>query len=910
MSDNSADLCSCGACAGVTQSTPAVIDNPPGLNAISVRIGDYTSFRASMIAGLSDTSRPALAPLTTRASDDFSIALLDAFAMVADVLTFYQERFAQENYLRTATELRSVQQLARLIGYEINPGVAAGVALAFTLDATAGSPASLGLPAGTRAQSTPGPNESAQVFETTEDFTAYQSLNALRPRRSKPWTPGKTTRTIWLQGASLNLKSGDPLVFISAERLAHPLAGTWQFRRILSVTSNAQTNVTQVVLQEAITANLGPAPKIFALRKQASLFGYNATPWHALPVAWRIGERNPDPHAPKKKTFLPGKYSGDEFKWNDRKFNHSAKAIDLDSTYSQITAGSWIILALSGGVTPPCELYRVNAAFDRNIAEYALTGRVTTLAIEGYGIDKFSPLDAAVYAQSEELTLAQQPMIEPMNAAWEQLDSLAPHLDKGRAVIVSGPRPRVTLAEGLKLTLHGSNKTTRALVAGEQLYVRGISVPPGQTKWTYTLETLDGFVGTVASDQAQLHWTAALNSDPIIAEATTIAECKASADASASVITFSAPLKHKFDRGLATIYANVVAATAGQSVTEALGSGDGSKAFQSFQLKQPPLTFTAAATPTGGESTLQVRINDTPWTQVDTLYGQGPDAKVFAIRTDENAKTNVLFGDGAIFGARPPTGANNIQASYRSGLGAAGNVRAGQINILLSRPLGLKAVTNPLAASGGADPQPAGEARARAPLSVSTLNRAVSLLDYQNFALGFAGVAKAEANWDWQDGQRCLVLTVAGVKGATVSSNSKLAQDLTAALSNFGDPTTPLRLRSYKPVPFKIGVEILPSDPSALPDVLTRVEAALRRAFSFANRALGQWVMLSELVEVAQKVKGVRAVEIVRLYRADHSPGLHPILAASNVASGGQGAGLAELLTLDPAPFDKLGAMG
>ena len=43
--------------------------------------------------------------LKTRDADDFSIALLDASAVMLDILTFYQERLANESYLRTATQL-------------------------------------------------------------------------------------------------------------------------------------------------------------------------------------------------------------------------------------------------------------------------------------------------------------------------------------------------------------------------------------------------------------------------------------------------------------------------------------------------------------------------------------------------------------------------------------------------------------------------------------------------------------------------------------------------------------------------------------------------------------------------------------------------------------------------------------
>ena len=94
-----------------------------------------------MVSRLSSSDYPALATLTTRSDDDYTVALCDAFAMMANVLTFYQERIANENYLRTAAQRNSVIQLASLIGYEPSPGVAANVNLAFTLQTSPGVPA-------------------------------------------------------------------------------------------------------------------------------------------------------------------------------------------------------------------------------------------------------------------------------------------------------------------------------------------------------------------------------------------------------------------------------------------------------------------------------------------------------------------------------------------------------------------------------------------------------------------------------------------------------------------------------------------------------------------------------------------------------------------------------------------------
>ena len=97
-------LNSCGCCEGVEPLTHAKIENPPGLAAISYRVGTHGTFKASMQAAIA--REPALRALTTREDDDPAIALLDAWATVLDVLSFYEERIANEGFLRTATERR------------------------------------------------------------------------------------------------------------------------------------------------------------------------------------------------------------------------------------------------------------------------------------------------------------------------------------------------------------------------------------------------------------------------------------------------------------------------------------------------------------------------------------------------------------------------------------------------------------------------------------------------------------------------------------------------------------------------------------------------------------------------------------------------------------------------------------
>src|ERR1700760_3096861 len=140
MSCNGNNDCLCGCCAGISVQTPQLESNLPGLPSIAYRAGIWSTFKASMLARLSSAEYPALAFLKTRDDDDFSIALLDATSVMLDILTFYQERLANESFLRTAKQLRSLTELARLIGYQPAPGVAASTYLAFSLKAATGLP--------------------------------------------------------------------------------------------------------------------------------------------------------------------------------------------------------------------------------------------------------------------------------------------------------------------------------------------------------------------------------------------------------------------------------------------------------------------------------------------------------------------------------------------------------------------------------------------------------------------------------------------------------------------------------------------------------------------------------------------------------------------------------------------------
>src|SRR5207249_11194102 len=106
-------------------------------------------------------------------------------------------------------------------------------------------------------------------------------------------------------------------------------------------------------------------------------------------------------------------------------------------------------------------------------------------------------------------------------------------------------------------------------------------------------------------------------------------------------------LKHTYRPDSVTINANVALATHGETKHEVLGGSDASQAYQRFNLRQPPLTYTSSPLAAGGaQSTLQVRVNQVLWHEVPTLYGHRPREHVYLTRIDDDGKTRVQFGDG------------------------------------------------------------------------------------------------------------------------------------------------------------------------------------------------------------------------------------------------------------------------
>lgn len=348
---------------------------------------------------------------------------------------------------------------------------------------------------------------------------------------------------------------------------------------------------------------------------------------------------------------------------------------------------------------------------------------------------------------------------------------------------------------------------------------------------------------------------------PAAALAAGVYAWRVSSQALHTILSLASPLAYTYDRCSITLYGNVTDATHGQTTGEVLGSGDAAQAFQSFAPGQAPLTYVSAPTASGAVSSLSVRVNELQWHELEQLSGAAAGDRVYVTRQDDAQKTGITFGNG-VHGARLPTGTANVKASYRYGIGKAGNVQAGQISQLATHPLGAQGVINPLPASGGADPDSLDQARANAPVAVLALDRLVSVRDYADFARAYAGIGKAVAA-HLSDGRRQLVhVTVAGAADIPIDPSSQLHANLLASLRRYGDPYLPVAVdaRRVRLLVMAAAVGLQPD--YAWEEVEPRLRAAVLAQFAFDARGLGQSAFLSEAIGVMQGVAGVAHVNV------------------------------------------------
>ena len=913
----------CHCCEGVSAQTPVVLNNRPGLSVVAYRVGDWGQFKSSMLDALSTV--PELAGLHTRDDDDFTIALIDAWAVVCDILTFYQERIANESYLRTATERLSIGELARLVGYKLSPGVAASAALAFIMDQpiavpklppgvltpamlTNAAPTKIDLPVGSKVQSIPGPGQQPALFETIAGIEARAAWNAILPRTRLPVDPGggNSNANVRLAGLQNGLQTGDHVLLTSQD-------GTVALQRVMALEPDTATQTVLVRFEgnreQAPAAPPTAAgvimPGVAMLNDDVLWTSIKGSRWDdqndlvaaAAALSWPIDSLGDQINALRGLTAAGAEAPLQAYAMTLRATLFGANSPAYAGLSPSLTQPSALQQVGSGGTTV---FVSVSPAYPNNWDTFTLNNDATFLNFPGaiFDLDNIYPAlvvgswvhlrtpNSSVPAVSAPILIAEQ-------------TSRADYL-------LSGKASRVTLDIDWHAIRDFPLRTTQVLGQTARLPVADVMLEAVIDNTAPVM--LDGaYLSLKVGQLMSIRGERADKAGQVASEVTAIASL--SLVDGYTEVTFSPELSGRYVRNTVTLNANVAPATHGETKSEILGSGDATQAFQRFALKQPPLTLVSAATPSGTRSTLRVRVNGREWTEVPWLYGHSPAEPVYTVITDQAGITWVQFGDGTTTGARLPSGANNIMAVYRQGLGQAGMVEAGKLSLLMSRPLGLKDVSNPLAANGAGDPETLDDGRSNAPVTVRTLDRIVSLEDFEDFARASAGIAKARVIWT-SDGVRDLAcVTVAGGGGASVVPGSAQYSNLLQAMRAAGDGTVPVVLCDYSPLTFTLAATVKVDPALDGPTVLSAVWAALQSAFGFKARDFMQPVFRSEVISVMQSVPGVVALTLDGLaYSGGPLLGAQPeALTASQPKLGAGGLIGAQLLTLKPGPLSFLG---
>lgn len=575
------------------------------------------------------------------------------------------------------------------------------------------------------------------------------------------------------------------------------------------------------------------------------------------------------------KAVIPETYFFNHSRYNDwPDFNITGisgepETIHLDALYSKIVKDSWLVM-FTGNAE---ELYSVNNAAESSRSNFTLNGKTTAVELVGENlVQKFNNhvRDTIVYAQSEQLEIADTPVTDAIKNEKEiTLQKLSPSLTAGKIIILAGKRQRIKIPESANglftFTVENNGTASRVLHTDDSLIIvkKPETILNGK-KWT--LRDSGGTEGTLEVTGIELVPVPSEKEDELVSELHIIDQIKPGTDP--TIIVLKDPVSNYYDTATLVIYANIAAATHGETRQETLGSGNASLVFQKFVLKQTPLTFISAASASGTATTLQVRVNDILWKEASTFYGASPKDKIYTVRINDDGKVTVMFGDG-ITGARLPTGTENIKATYRVGIGAEGLVNAGQLSMLLTQQLGVSKVSNPLAASGAEDPETMDKARQNAPLTVLTLDRIVSAKDFEDFTRAFAGIAKARTAILWSGEQQVVHITIAAEDKKPVDKKGTLYANLMNAIKAAGHNNNIIYADNYLPVDFSVSVRIKVNSDYIFDNVKTNVLQALKNAFSFEAREFGQGVTPAEVISVVQKVEGVVYTDLDELSGKD-----------------------------------------
>lgn len=300
-------------------------------------------------------------------------------------------------------------------------------------------------------------------------------------------------------------------------------------------------------------------------------------------------------------------------------------------------------------------------------------------------------------------------------------------------------------------------------------------------------------------------------------------------------------------------------------LVEPLGTSDGN-ILQEFSLDNNPVV--------GGSITVWVENPDynpnsltntadpvVQWFEVPTLMDAIDTDTVWTATTDEDGVVTINFGDN-INGAVPAAGLN-LYAGYRVGGGVIGNLSANQV-VDIASPISGVSITSSSAMTGGADAENIDQIRVNAPRAYRTQNRAVTLQDFGDLALGVASVSQAKAianNW-----QNVTVYCLA--TGNTIPSQG-LLDIVTRYLQDRALVGATVTAQAASTFNVNITVNVGCEARFNADTMKLRVTQAIQGLFEASQTTLGMRIPVSLVYSTINAIQGVTYANITTITRAD-----------------------------------------
>jgi hypothetical protein len=271
------------------------------------------------------------------------------------------------------------------------------------------------------------------------------------------------------------------------------------------------------------------------------------------------------------------------------------------------------------------------------------------------------------------------------------------------------------------------------------------------------------------------------------------------------------------------------------------------------------------------DGSADVVVGPDNYTEVDTFGFSLATDFHFIVEVREDNHAYLVFGDG-INGIIPPAG--TVFCSYWQTLGTGGNVDEQTISaatpavVLPTAGLSSTKIYNQLRASGGLGYENVERLRSSAPLSIRTLDRAVTKQDYEDIARLAPGMGKATV--DYECGKRIPIYIVP--EGGGIAS-----LPLQTDVLNFMTPKKMLGTFPYVTAAgetrLKINMEVTAKFRADLLLCQADVQNALIDYGAYANQQINRRIRISDIVA---KVDNLARVDFLTLTNLGTIPYARP----------------------------------